>query len=351
MSIVKTQLVSELGAFYRLHQAEIASMFNGLDSELQPHLRTMTKVKGRVPQISSIIHNVIQGFTSTWSPMGKTHFLAKELLNYRLKVNYPIKPDDIEHSWLAYMNEEGKALKDRSISKYITEVELKPRIADDYNDLMVNGVYDAGDLGTFGKSMNGLATIITGLLANTTRPCYKIPLTAITDSNVVEQITAFERALPQAIKPKIKKIFLSQNNLERYLLDYEATYGASTLATIVEGVSNSGGMIKVRTRVGKRELIGISNLADNIVFATVEGNMVKIIDQFDAPAMTDAQISDYEVKLFFEFWLGIDFAVNEMVFAGNFTDADAGYPAALFTVNNGTDGKLPKLFRDQLTWV
>jgi len=351
MSIVKTQLVSELGAYYRLNQAQIASMFNNSADELTPHLRTLTRVKGRVPQISTIIHHVIQGFTTTWNEMGKTHFLAKELKNYRLKVNYPIIPDDIEHSWLAYMNEEGKAMKDRSISKYIMEVELKPKIADDLNELMVTGDYDAGDLGTFGKAMDGLSTIITALLANTTRPCYKIPLTAITDSNVVEQITAFERALPQNVKRKIKKIFLSHNNLERYLLDYEATYGASTLATIVEGVSNSDGMIKVRTRVGKRELVALSNLPDNIIFATVEGNMVKIIDTFDAPALTDIQILDYKIKLFFEAWGGVDFAVNEMVFAANFTDADAGYPSALFTTNNGVDGLLPKIFSDQQTWV
>lgn len=344
------EVKAELGAFYRKYNQDIVKMWHETEDELSAHMKVITKVKGRTPILNSTIHHVIQGFTTTWTGADKSHFKAREVLNYRLKVNYSIVPDEIEHSWLAFMNDETKPLKERMIAYYIINEDLKPRVMDDLAYLMVKGVYNAGALGTFGNAMNGLEKIITDLLAATDRPCYKVPITALTDSNIVEQITAFERALPQSVKPKIKKIFMSKNNVESYLLDYEATYGASTLTSITNAVQNANGEMIVRTRLGKRQLIGLSHLADDVVFATVEGNLLKIIDTFEKPEMTDVQIADYMVKLYFQSWLGVDFAVPEFVFIANFADADAGYPAALFTANNGVDGLMPKIFADQATY-
>lgn len=349
--MILTEVQSELGAFYRKHTQDVMKMWYDTQDDLSTHMKVISKVKGRAPVLNSMIHNVIQGFTTTWTGADKTIFKAREAQNYRLKVNYSIVPDEIEHSWLAFMNDETKPLKERMIANYIINEDLKPRVQDNLGYLMVKGVYNAGALGTFGNAMNGLEKILDDLLAATDRPCYKVPLTALTDSNIVEQITAFERALPQSAKPKIKKIFMSKNNVERYLLDYEATYGASTLISLTNGVQNANGEMIVRSRLGKRQLIGLSHLADDMVFATVDGNLLKIIDSYDKPEMTDVQISDYTLKLFFQCWMGVDVEIPEMMFIANFTDADAGYPAALFTVNNGVDGLMPKIFADQATWV
>jgi hypothetical protein len=52
--------------------------------------------------------------------------------------------------------------------------------------------------------------------------------------------------------------------------------------------------------------------------------MIRLIDVFDKPAITDIQILDYIVKIFMEFWLGYDFAINELVYVAVFDGSARG---------------------------
>ena len=52
--------------------------------------------------------------------------------------------------------------------------------------------------------------------------------------------------------------------------------------------------------------------------------MIRLIDVFDKPAITDTQIQDYILKIFMEFWLGYDFAINELVYVAVFDGSDRG---------------------------
>jgi hypothetical protein len=224
------------------------------------------------------------------------------------------------------------------ISKYIIEQELLPKVIDDLADLEVNGVYDANNLDTYGASMNGINKILTDLLA-LPKPTvlkepspFKIPLTTLTDSNIVEQVTSFERQFPSKIKGKIKKIFMSENNVERYILDYENTFGQNKFQNDA-----------LKTRLGKREIIAIPGMPSDHIFATTEDNFVRLIDVFDGkPAVTDIQKQDYKVKFFMEFWKGYDFWIDEMVLISNY--ADAQYGLGLTAKNQelyGIDGVTP----------
>lgn len=291
---------------------------------------TVSKIQGSFHNIQALMGNVVQGFKPEWQEMGSVQFRKKQLKNFHQKVNIPIVPAEIISSWLEARYEEGKALKDKSIARHTLGM-LAEKIISDVNFLSIDGVYDEAGVNAtpqvYGSSMNGLNTILAYLLANTENPCFKIPIDAITDNNIVDVVTSYERRLPQQYKQFCEKIVMSVNNKERHSLNYEDTYGRNN------DFNNEKG---VKTRLGKREIVGLPGLRDDVIYSTIDRNFYRLIDRVENPArITDIQKEDYKLKIFGEFSLGYDFGVNEVVIVG---DPTAG-------VNRGLgDNTLNKLY-------
>lgn len=293
----------------------VSAMINSDSVVLDAHCRKITKVKGNFPAPHTIMTRLVQGFKAEWQALGEFQIKSKILKNFHQKVNFPIVPSEILGTYYADYYDEEKDMFTMPISQYIVNEELKPQIQDDLQELSVNGVYDQANAdGEFGKSLNGIKTVVDNIVADVTHPAFQMPLATLTDTNIVDQVTKFERDLPQKMKSKVKKIFMSENNVERYILDYEEKFGDSKFNNDV-----------MKTRLGKREIVALPNLNTDLIFATVDRNMIKLIDKIDnPPKVTSVQILDYTVKLFMEFWLGYDFWINELVFVSNYTDTTYG---------------------------
>ena len=54
-----------------------------------------------------------------------------------------------------------------------------------------------------------------------------------------------------------------------------------------------------------------------------------MIDVFDKPQITDIQVLDYKLKIFADWWLGYDFAINEIVFVAVFDGSERGLENAV----------------------
>lgn len=317
MSLDITSMNAALGAYNRHYPGAMVPVFYNKEDQVSPHTKTITKVNGEYPVVHSLTGHVIQGFTTTWNEMGVTSFKAKKLTAFRQKINIGIVPAEILSTFKGDMYEEGvKDLASKSIAKYIIDKEIGPRAKDDLNELMCTGVYDAGNLGVFGKAMNGIAKIIELGTASVTDPMYKIPMTAITDTNAYDEFLKFDMAVPHGLASRIKKVFTSRKNVNNYKIDVRNTYGTHT--------DFSAGAFS-KTPLNNYDIVGLDFLPDDVFFATVDGNLVKLIDDFNGPAMTDIQKADYKLKLFFEFTLGIEFLVNQLVVVGVFGGTKEGF--------------------------
>lgn len=273
------------------------------------HCRKVTKIKGTYQVLQSIMTHVVQGFAPVWNELGELSVTDKELKNYKQKVNFGFVPADVLSGALADWYEEGKVPTDQMIAKYIA-AWLLDKVKDDMELLSMIAVYDAANLDEFGKSMNGWNKIIELAMANVVHPVFKIPLDAITDANIYDQVQLFEKGFPKILKNKIKKIFMSENNLERFVIAYQEKFNQSP---------NFKDTDKTKSPLGKREIVGLSNLEDDKIFATVDGNMLNLIDVIDNPtSFTDVQVQDYKVKMFLEFSKGYDFLINEAVVVADF---------------------------------
>jgi len=295
------------------------------------YCRKVTKIKGTYQVLDSIMTHVVQGFKSEWQELGTFSVADKELKNYHQKVNYGFVPADVLSTALADWYEEDKVPTDKMISKAIVDW-LLVQVQDDLELLSLIGEYNVVTAsGAFGFSLNGWNKIIELALANTARPVFKIPVDAIVDNNIYDVILAYERGLPKLLKEKTKTIFMSENNLERFEVDYMNKFNLSP---------NFADSDKTRSPLRKRELVGLSNLADDVIFSTIDGNMLNLLDVIDnPPKFTDVQVQDYKVKLFMEFWKGYDFLINEAVCVADFVGTVRGL---------GDAGKMAKYYPHEL---
>jgi len=282
---------------------------------LNKYCKTITAVKGKFPQFNQITSRVVQGFKAEWQALGEASFKSKKLENFHQKVNFPVIPSEVLNTWLAFLYTEGLKADQHPISKYII-ADLMLKTIDDLEDLSQTGEYDAlTAAGSYGSSLNGIAAVIEAALASATHPAFKIPLNAITPENILDEVKSFEKGLPKKTRKKIKYLFMSENLKLEFMDQYEQHYG--TKVTYTDGDT-------IKTPLTKLEIVGLPSIPDNLIFATVEENMIRLIDVFDKPAITDIQILDYIVKIFMEFWLGYDFMINELVYVAVFDGSDRG---------------------------
>ncbi len=313
-------VVKEVNTYLAHNPTLIPAAINRAQNVLDLHTKPLTKIKGQFPQGHTLLSNVVQGFNSAgFNELGALQIEHKILKNYHQKVNFGLVPAEILSSYWAELYAENMKPEDMPISKYIIENELLPKVIDNLATLAVKGVYDPARLDEFGFSMDGIEQILTNLLAQNPATAgdhtpYRIPVSALTDSNIVAQVTDFEKQLPSKTKSKVKKIFMSENNVERYILNYEDLFGQNKFQ------DNA-----LKTRLGKREIIGIPGMDSDLIFGTTEDNFRRLIDVFDgAPAVTDVQKQDYKVKIFMEFWKGYDFLINQLVYVSNYSNATLG---------------------------
>lgn len=309
MSLDLDQVKTELGAYIKANPNLLSAFVYAQEVKINKYVKTLTKINGEYPSIHSIMGRVVQGFKNDWEELGNAHFRAKLLKSYKQKVNFGFKPSDVLGSWLAENYVEGKSLEEQPIAKYIMD-DLGKAVIRDLNSLSMTGVRDdANASGAFGKSLNGIKTLLTKGLANTTDPMFSIPLEVLTAANIVDQMKAFEEGL--VVDIPIERVFVSRSVGLLYRDAMRNEYGANN--------DFDSGM------AAKTPLLGIEivmlDIPGNVIFATTANNFLRLIDIVDKPGITDIQKQDYKLKLFMEFTLNYDFALNALVFVGNFDGA------------------------------
>lgn len=310
MSVNIDQILEETKRFKDQNPTILNGMIMSSEILLNKIARLVPKIRGEFATVNSLMGHVVQQFSTTWTETADVQFRGKQLKNYHQKVNFAFTPAEVIGSWIEQKYDEGAELKDKSISKHVMTM-LASKVISDVNLLSVTGVYDAAQPTVFGKSMDGLNEIHRKLLLNTDNPCFVIPTDAIDDNNILDVVLDFEKSIPKQYKSLIKNIKMSDTNAENYSLKYEDLYGKNTNFTDAKGLM---------TRLGKRSIISVPNMSDARIEATLEGNLVRMIDVIENPGtITDVQKLDYKIKVFGEFTLGYDYAVNELVILNSAT--------------------------------
>ncbi|HAY3533743.1 hypothetical protein [Elizabethkingia anophelis] len=310
MPVNINEIRSDLASFVNRNPEAFQAALLSNSIFMSKYARRITKVDGEFPAPLALLGNVVQSFyAEKFSPFDDVVFKKKDIKTFRQKVDFKFNPASILGTIYSYKFDEGKKQEDKAISKQIFDMVIA-KIIDDLDWLSVNGIRDESKTGLdkpeFGFSMDGINKVLEKNLADTTNRVYLIPGEAMTASNNINVITAFEKNLPEKAKPNIKEIFTSLADKEEYEEAYDDRFG-------MRPSFNANDI--TRSRFGKREIVGIPGLKKGTVYATLKNNFVETVDVVENPGyISDIQVADRVIKIFSEFSLGYDFFVNQYTY-------------------------------------
>jgi len=316
------EMAAELKKLFKTQPGLPTKWFYDKSIQIRQYARRVTKIKDEYHIPFALMGPVIQGYKKDWTPMGKLDLLARTIQNYHLKIDLPIDPDDILGAYLGeVMYEEDKALKDRSISMYIANW-VGERVTHDLNILSIDGEYDASLMNTdFGYSMKGLNRILTDNIAATeagtaTHPYFMIPgENALDEDNVLTEVRAFEKNLPKRFRNHVKQIFIERSYYDEYMDAYRLLHGGDTNVKDADYTMTYGG----------RKLVPLdSDKLGNKIFATIDNNILDLVDANNEPRIHDVQTDKRQVVLLGEGRAGFDFGINQAVFVRSENTSELG---------------------------
>lgn len=271
---------------------------------LNQFAKPLAKVKGKWSFPSILMTNLLQAFSDKWTDYGTAQFNNKVAKNYHLKVNFGVNPYDVYGTWEEELYEEDKTPAEMPISKYLVEM-IGSKITSELAAATIISKYDATQVGSSSpdlrKIMNGIDEVVNGISTDTVNPGFLIPIDASLANAPGAKVNAFERALPQGVA--VSQILVPLELFFDYVEERE---------TPANETVDYNAAYRKKTKYG-RDLIGVPGLTKMI--AWVDGNLFRLYDRKDNPAqIDDVQVQDYVMKIFIQFHLGYDFAVNQYVF-------------------------------------
>ena len=305
-TITATAIANEIVRYGDRSALDLQPAILSPDILLNRYAKPLPKVKGKWSFPSVLMGNVVQIFSDVWTESGSIQFDNKVAKNFHQKVNFPIKPYEIYGSWEEKLYEEDKKPQDMPISKFIVGF-IASHITSDLANISITGAYDAANKGSespiYTKAMDGLNTTVDSMVANTTNPVFSIPVDSALLSDQPARVDAFEEGFPQ--NAKVSTIFMPLPEWQEYVKQRE---------TPSDKTINYKDGYRTVSRYG-REIVGVPGLKAGRLVAWIDGNLFRLYDRKDNPAqIDDVQVQDYKVKVFIQWHLGYDFAVNQGVF-------------------------------------
>jgi hypothetical protein len=214
------------------------------------------------------------------------------------------------------------------VTRYIVEKLLRPKIDSDIELLLIaTGEYEAlgavteGDAGqATGKSMDGYLTILKTLkatLGNTANwyaasdAIFGVGVTTVTSANVVdvlENFAAWVKSTAPLYHAKGLNLFIDPEVEDLFQFAYRDAFPTT---------KNQDGRL-AGPDFSKLTFVPLEAMrGSGIFFCTPKENFIRLIHENEAGGATRLffQVENYDVKVFAEFWLGVGFALEELIFA------------------------------------
>jgi hypothetical protein len=316
MSIVKTDLVTSFGAYY----LEEGQNMERLKQAIRQPAVTPSFAKPLITEsdvhrsANSTLGEIVQGFQKAFTAKGDVTFKPNEIRLRNVKIDMSLYPDDVKASWLGFLS----SLTDQEraqwpIVRYVLEKHVATQIP---HDLEMNAYWGgsyvaptAGTATTAAQTLDGLKKLIDAGLTATT-------INAITLSDVPDAANMFDMveefadgiyAANNATSSVKMRIYMEPTMVRNYFRDKRNTHGADTNYSV-----NGINVIDFSPNL---EIVALPSMAGSgYIWATPIDNFVHLrkVNGMSTPRVEE---SKREVSLMLDWYEGIGFEYNELVFA------------------------------------
>lgn len=254
------------------------------------------------------LSRIVQPFQKAFTPLGDLAIAPKEIPLYNVKADVKVEPDDIVASWVGFLADTGNSRKDWPLIRYMMEVHFAEKIGEDLEIYeYFAGEYAAptpGSAGAAGTALNGLKKLLDDGIAATSMNQVLLSATP-SAANAFDLVEEFVDAIPEPFRTVPMKLYMSTQNKVNYFRDKRNTHGADNNYTDQRAMTVDG--------YPNIELVGLPSMAgSNYMFATPLSNYYHIRRQrgFSTP---DVQPFDREVKILTDWWEGLGFGIDGLV--------------------------------------
>ena len=315
MALEITDVVQQFGAYY-LNQGQNLSRLYTL-------LRSATSTESMFTPINTddtiwraakaLFTRVVQPFQNGFTPLSGVEFVPLEIKLFKMKVDAQEYPDDLESSWLGFLDGEDIDRKSWPFVRWYVEVYLIPQIKQDieFNEIF-QGKYVApvkGTPGPAGTSLDGLKyTINTQITAGRIEPIVTGALELTNPEALVEQFEAFVDGIHKDYWNIPMMLGCSETVARQFLRGQERKYGKNTGGGAL-------GLTVNNTNITLQPLPSHRNTQK--IWCTPKGNAVMLRKRIQNQSKVQIENVDRLLKFFTDFSMGLGFIIPEIVFTND----------------------------------
>jgi hypothetical protein len=323
MAINVEKIIEEYGQYYlksgqNMNRLKAAIMTMGETTKLA---MTSLKTEETIYQMANFeFETFIQPFRKAFEAKGSVTFLPNKIELQHIKADLSFYPHDIEDNWLGFLAGQGENaaanIQQWPIVRWMLEEYVAKKIEEDTElDVIYNGVRN--EAGTTPAScMDGLKKKIQLGAADTDYPINVFAdLGDVPTVGTFDFIEEFSERLPQNVQRRKVLIFVAPEIVRLYLKDKRAA-GYYNIA--------SDGQINTTIDFTNHELVGLPSMSGKAdIFGTFKENILSLTKRGSNSSNFDIQKADREVKFLADWWAGVGFGCNKLVWT---TAKTAGLP-------------------------
>lgn len=317
MALVIADVVAQFGAYYLNQGQNLTRLYQLLRSATNTEsMFTPVNTDDTIWRAAkSLFTRVVQPFQKAFTPLASVTFVPVEIKQFKMKVDAQEYPDELEASWLGFM--EGlDASVDRKTWPFVRwycEVYLIPQIKQDIEQLEVyQGVYVAPTAGTPGAastSMDGIKKTINGhITAGRISPIVTGALAVSDPEALVNQIEAFVDGIHKDYWSIPMMLGCSESVARAFLRGQERKYGKNT----------GGGELGLKvnnTNITVQALT--SHRGTEKIWCTPKGNAIMLRKRIQNQSTIQVENVDRLLKFFTDFSMGLGFIIPEIIFTND----------------------------------
>lgn len=265
--------------------------------------------------------SVIRPFKKSFDANSSITFHPNEIRLRQIKADVELYPNDIENTWLGFLADNNVTPKEWPLVRFIMEEYLRKQIGADRENMIYKAVYNA-DGTTPATCLDGIKQLLVkGATAD--YPIHVMNgIGALDKNSIFDQIEAFDEALPELYNEEMVCIFVAPKWARLYKKDKR-----SQNFFFIDDLKQLDGSVDF----SKHYVVALPSMAGtDDMWATTKGNLIWCSKR-GGNVQFNVQAHDRAVHIMTDWWEGIGFACNDMVWA---TSETLGEPSA---TNSGSD--------------
>jgi hypothetical protein len=314
MALAIADVVAQFGAYYLNNNQNLASLYQLLRRATQTEsMFTPVNTDDTIWRAAkTLFSRVVQPFQKQFTPLAGVTFVPVAIQQFKMKVDAQEYPDELEATWLGFLDGEGIDRKSWPFVRWYCEVYLIPQIKQDIETLEIyQGVYQApvnGVAGPAGTSMDGIkVTINRHITAGRITPI----TTGVLETDplaFVDQIEAWVDGIDKAYWSIPMMLGCSETLERRFLRGQERKYGKNTGGGALGTTVNN-------TNITLKGLVSHQNTEK--FWCTPVANAVMLRKRIQNQTAIQVENVDRLLKFFTDFSMGIGFIIPEIVFTND----------------------------------